>query len=140
MYNRDYTIRLIQQFFVLLARLLGLKAKDDPAVVLIETEQGLRMVTGLPADLIRRLTADSIASIMSARDDSDSLLAMTAILLKMEGDAFGRAGDIETAANSMQKAMDLAAKINRDQLAEDLRLQLPDRGEFERALASLRRS
>jgi hypothetical protein len=66
MYSRDYVIRMIQQFVVLLARIAGLKAKDDPEILLLETEAGLRQFTGMDPELVRSLSAAALLTILSA--------------------------------------------------------------------------
>ncbi|HNN75907.1 MAG TPA: hypothetical protein PKN93_14730 [Leptospiraceae bacterium] len=134
MYHRDYFIRMIQQFMVLLARLAGLKAKTDPEVILMETENGLRHFTGLPPELIKSLTAASLASILNARQEGDyTTLAMTALLLKAEGEARVSIKDPGGVA-CLQKSIDLLGYLEVDRLPIELRSSMNFKEEVEQLL------
>lgn len=121
MYQRDYVLRLIHQFVLLLARLAGLKAKDDPEIILFETEAGLKQFTGLDPDLIRSLSTGSLHSILTAKDPGDHTpLAAAALLLRAQADARAAMND-PMAEALMQKSQALAALIEEKKLPQVLR-------------------
>lgn len=122
MYSRDYVIRMIQQFVVLLARIAGLKAKDDPEILLLETEAGLRQFTGMDPELVRSLSAAALLTILSARDPEDhTALAVAAILLKTEGEAYAALADHATARKRFVKSLALLEKVDEKFLPAELR-------------------
>lgn len=136
MYSRDYVIRLIQQFVVLLARIAGLKAKDDPEIILLETETGLKTFTGLDPELVRTLSAGALSAILTARDPDDhSTLAATAILLKTEGEALEKLGHNQTAFLRFRKALSLLDAVDTARLPAELRPYADIRTELEQRLA-----
>lgn len=121
-YHRDYVIRLIQQFVVLLARLAGLKAKDDPDVVLLETEAGLRQFTGMDPELVRSLAPAALCTILTARDAEDhTALAAAAILLNAEGEAYLKIGDRLTAEKRFAKSLFLLEHLEERFLPSEIR-------------------
>lgn len=121
-YHRDYLIRLIQQFVVLIARLAGLKAKDDPDVILLETEAGLRQFTGMDPELVRSLSAAALATILTARDSEDHTpLAAAAVLLNAEGEAFLTLGDRATAEKRFSKSLFLLEHLEERFLPSEMR-------------------
>jgi len=94
MYHRDYLIRMIQQFFVFLAKLFGLKQANDPAVVLMQLEGAYLQFTGLSQDAIHSLTGPGLLSVCSATGEVDyNRLAVIAILLREEAETLRSIND-----------------------------------------------
>ncbi|MCB1165379.1 MAG: hypothetical protein KDK33_04440 [Leptospiraceae bacterium] len=81
MFHRDYILRLIQEFMVFLGRLMGLKDKNDPDVILLELERSFRQFLGYDSPLLESLGPDGVLAVLSAGDGgSPDQLAIAAIL------------------------------------------------------------
>lgn len=99
MYHRDFTIRLLQQMIVMLARLLGLKKKDDPAVIVIEMESAFPQFLGIPRSLALRMSGEGMLALFSATGELDANRAgMAVVLLREEVQLAERLGSPEEAA------------------------------------------
>lgn len=115
MYHSDYTIRMIQQFVVFIARVAGLLKKDDPRVVLIEIEQAYRGILGLDPGLVHSLTADSLYDLLSRQEDHVERIAITAMILKREAETAIQTRDPDVARRHIAKAerlLELLGDVN----------------------------
>ncbi|MCE9600253.1 MAG: hypothetical protein K8S54_20005 [Spirochaetia bacterium] len=135
MYHRDFLIRMLQQFVVLMARLAGLKSKDDPEVVIAETDAGLKQFTGLNPEIIANLSTDSLVTLLSARDPDDhTTLAMMLLLLKSQGQAYLNVNAEIQGRSRLRKAIELLDRIDLDKLPSELRQYMNVRADLEAIL------
>ncbi len=85
MYHADYLIRTLQQFIVFLARLMGLKARNDPEVIQMELEAGLRQFLGLDLRLVEMLSDSSLYQLVANEvAKPEPIRIYIAIVLMME--------------------------------------------------------
>lgn len=128
---------MLQQFVVLMARLAGLRSKNDPDVVIAETEAGLKQFTGLNPELVATLSADSLVSLLSARDPADhTTLAMLVLLLKAQGEAYLAIKAEIPGSTRLNKALQLLDRIDVERLPTELRPYMDVRAEIESRLAN----
>lgn len=113
MYNRDYTIRLLQQLVVFLARLAGLKKKDDPEVILIELEAAFSQFSGIPRGLALRMSEEAMLDYFRIGGEFNAdRCAVTAILLREEAGIAERLGSPADAETLRKKASFLAERAS----------------------------
>lgn len=137
MYHRDFVIRMLQQFVVLMARVAGLKSKDDPAVIIAETEHGLKQFTGLNPELIANLSTDSLVTLLSARDPGDhTTLAMLMLLLKAQGAAYLAVNAEVQGRSLLRKALELVDRIDTAKLPVELHPYMNVRDEIDGILVA----
>jgi len=127
---------MLQQLVVYLAKLAGLKKADDPEVILMEVEHGLRYFSGLDPEVIYKLNVDSLCNLFLAKDPEDfSTLGTVTILLKEEGAAYLLVNDPKTARMRLEKSLALLARIDVAKLPDELRESVQIKGEIETLLA-----
>lgn len=129
MYHRDFTIRLLQQMIVMLARVLGLKKKDDPAVIIIEMEAAFPQFLGIPRSLALRMSAEGMLALFSATGELDANRAgMAVLLLREEADVAKRLGSPDEAAVLRSRVLHLTeAALASSLLQPELREQIGQR-------------
>lgn len=122
MYHKDYTIRLLQQFIVFLAKLVGLKTSKDPEVILIQLEDAYRQFTGFDARMIRSLTAESLIRLFSASGEPDyNRIVITASLLKEDASVHISIGNTSEAEQMIEKARILLLNCKEAVMAGELK-------------------
>lgn len=97
-FHRDYTIRLLQQFVMFLARLAGFVKKDDPESIALELESAFHNFLGLPRSLVLRMDADALLHMFSVTRELDANRVVVAgLLLREEADLARRLGSPDEA-------------------------------------------
>lgn len=122
MFHRDYILRLIQEFSVFLARLAGLKDRNDPEVIFLELERSFRQFLGYDSPLLESLGAEGALSVLSAADGGNpDRLAMAAILFREKSKNYSVYGDEGKAVKCMQMSDRFKAAIGNRTVSEEIR-------------------
>ncbi|HBS04115.1 MAG TPA: hypothetical protein DEA96_04055 [Leptospiraceae bacterium] len=122
MFHRDYILRLIQEFAVFLARLTGLKDRNDPEVVFLELERSFRQFLGYDSPLLESLGPDGALSVLSAADGGNpDQLAMGAILFREKAENYRKYGDPGMAAKCEKLSARLSQAIDGRPLSPEIR-------------------
>jgi hypothetical protein len=111
MLQRDYILRIIEQFIASIHRALGLAANQQHAEAHAELEELLRELTGLTSDKLLDLTAEQILDriqLLAPEGAQQSSLAATIAALNAHGEIFAAHEMYERAYLYHLKTMDLA--------------------------------
>ena len=128
MFHRDYVIRLLQQFIMMMAKLTGLLEKDDPRVVELELESGFQSFLGLPRHLAVRMDVNAILHMLSVTGELDAdRAAMMGLLFRKEAELARSVSEDEAVIASFEdRAMQLIEAALKGRLSEELRHYLQD--------------
>ena len=122
MFHRDYILRLIQEFSIFLARLAGLKDRNDPEVIFLELERSFRQFLGYDSPLLESLGPEGALGVLSAADGGDpDRLAMAAILFREKGANFSNYGDEAAAARCQEFSDRFREAIGHRTLSPEIR-------------------
>lgn len=122
MFHRDYTIRLLQQFVMFLARLAGFVKKDDPESIALELESAFHNFLGLPRNLVLRMDAEALLHMFSVTGELDADRAVIAgLLLREEADLARRLGSPDEGAILDERAYRLIDAGASGSLSAELR-------------------
>lgn len=121
-FHRDYTIRLLQQFVMFLARLAGFVKKNDPESIALELESAFHNFLGLPRNLVLRLDADALLHMFSVTGELDAdRVVIAGLLLREEADLTRRLGSPDEAAILDERAYRLIDAGRSGSLSAELR-------------------
>ncbi|MBI39510.1 MAG: hypothetical protein CMF59_07920 [Leptospiraceae bacterium] len=122
MFHRDYILRLIQEFAVFLARLTGLKDRNDPEAVFLELERSFRQFLGYDSPLLESLGPEGTLAVLSAADGGNpDQLAMGAILFREKAENYRNYGDPAMAEKCELLSVRLKDAINGRPLSTEIR-------------------
>lgn len=121
-FHRDYTIRLLQQFVISLAKLAGLVKKKDVANVEMELESTVQSFLGLPRSLFVKMSASSMMQMFSVTGELDAdRTAVAALLLKEEAELARMVGSSEEAALLAERSQELIEAALAGRISTELR-------------------
>lgn len=112
MFQKDYILRMVEQFARVLARVMGLQASNQEAEALYGIEQAYDQFTGLNAELIRSQSSKNLIAMLSAGGELDAdRCAMLAGLLKAEGGVHAAEKETTKSHHSYLKSLELLLEI-----------------------------
>lgn len=121
MFHRDFILRLIQEFAVFLARLTGLKDRNDPEVIFLELERSFRQFIGYDSPLLESLGPKGALSVLSAADGGNpDQLAMGAILFREKASNYDTYGDPQKAEKCREISRTLKSAIGERPLTKEI--------------------
>lgn len=121
MFHRDYILRLIQEFTVFLARLAGLKDRNDPEVIFLELERSFRQFLGYDSPLLESLGPDGAFGVLSAGDGGNpDRMAMAAILFYEKASNYSVYGDETSARRCRRMALRFYAYLKGRKVSEEI--------------------
>ena len=139
MYHQDYFIRMLQQFVVFLAGLLGLKEKNDPDLVQIELDRAMKMFLGFDQRGIDSLTPEALFALSGAGSMADPeerdpyRVYMGSILLLEQGELYAKTGFQERSLDMARKCRYFLDRLDPSIIPEEA----PGVQELEKRLALL---
>lgn len=108
MYQRDYIMRLIEQFGQALQRILGVKEAKQFDAALHEISQAGKTLLGLDMTLLRALDDRQIVDFLTTSDGLDSgRCLVTAELFLQEGEITALLGEAEESIRNYSKSLSL---------------------------------
>jgi len=112
MMEKDYILRLVQQFSRVLMQILHLREIKDYAGALTYIDDVFRQLLGLSSDLINSVPDVTLLAMLTSFDvlDTEKCL-LVAHLLKAEGDIYVDQGDLDTSYYRYLKSLHLFLTI-----------------------------
>jgi tetratricopeptide (TPR) repeat protein len=112
MMQKDYILRLIQQFSQVLMRILHLRDSKDYEGALTYIDDVFRQALGLSSDLINSVPDETLLAMLTSIDILDiEKCLLVAHLLKAEGDIYVDQGDFDTSYYRYLKSLYLFLTI-----------------------------
>lgn len=112
MMQKDYILRLIQQFSQVLMRILHLREAKDYEGALTYIDDVFKQTLGFSSDLINSVPDATLLAMLTSFDTLDSeKCLLVAHLLKAEGDIYVDQGDFDTSYYRYLKALHLFLTI-----------------------------
>jgi hypothetical protein len=117
MYQRDYVVRMIEQFGVFLRRAVG---QEDPEHALRTVEEAAELLFGFSGHFLHSLTDDSLLALLRVGGEFDVERAlMLADLSAVEADVLDGLGRVEAAGERRRRALVLALAVSAVGTGED---------------------
>lgn len=112
MFQKDYILRLIEQFIKILARVLKLREQGQHEQAIQEISEAYRTLLGLSAEMVHSLSEEQLREFLhvGARWNPERCEVLAA-LLKEEGENLVPSGRIEDAAILFAKSLSLYLEI-----------------------------
>ena len=111
MIRRDYILRLIEQFFQIVKRIVGYRAEQRYGEALALVRQGYKSFLGADAEFVDRHSADELLDMMHSGLLSAEQLVMAAKLLKEEAELIELLEAPEEARSRRLKALRLFLEV-----------------------------
>ncbi len=120
-YHKDYFIRTIQQFIVVLARILGLIKNDDPAFVQLQIDLAFSTLIGFDKKLFMVMDIDSILRLfeLGGQLDADRCY-VSGLLMTKESEALIKLGDKDLGINMRERGESLMKIASDRKISEEL--------------------
>jgi hypothetical protein len=120
MFQRDYMMRMIEQFNQTLGVLVGLKQNREPTQALLHIDELLKRLLGLNSKLVNGLSDRALLDLLrQGRDGGSDKILIVANLLKEEGDFHLMLGDSTSAYHRQCKALALYMAAAADEADRD---------------------
>ncbi|WP_248930477.1 DUF6483 family protein [Paenibacillus hamazuiensis] len=114
MYQRDYLLRMIEQFSVVLGKVIFQRRNQRFAEALELLAQAMKQLLGLNSKLVRALSAKDLLGLLSTQGHVDAGKALLlADMLKAEGEVLLEQGEEAAGHDCRLKALELLLELRR---------------------------
>ncbi len=136
MFQNDYIMRLIQQFTVFLARIMGLKASGEIDKAHEVMNEALEHFTGLSEGALIKLSSTQMIRLIGGIDAINvKKCYMLAELLKVKGELYAGSGNVEKSYELYNKSFHIYSETI---LASSGSIFQPDHGQINELIRALR--
>ncbi|TDF95545.1 DUF6483 family protein [Paenibacillus piri] len=127
MYQRDYLLRMIEQFSVVLGKVIFQRRNQRFAEAMELLAQAMKQLLGLNSKLVRALSAKDLLGLLSTQGHVDAgKVLLLGDMLKAEGEVLYDQGKEADSLDCRLKALELLLELNRIPEAEPFK---PDAAE-----------